>query len=70
MVPALLLRKLWFTGKRDPVGQQEKDQIISTGFSARSKALNRVLSLLSRCESIPQKYLGTSIMAVLEVDHA
>ena len=70
MVPALLLRKLWFMGKRDPIGQREKDQIISTGFSARSKALNRVLSLLSSCESIPQKFLGTSVMAVLEVDHA
>ena len=62
LVPTLLLRKLWLLGK------QGKDKIISAGFSPRTKALNRLLALLSKCEPIPQTFLGTSIMAVLEMD--
>src|SRR6266478_150703 len=62
LAPTLLLRRLWLLGKRG------KDQIISAGFSPRTKALNRLLALLSKCEPIPQTFLGTSIMAVLEMD--
>ena len=68
LVPMLLLRKLWLAGKRDLAGEREKNQIITTGFSPRTKTLNRLLSLLSNCERIPQGLLGTSIMAVLEVE--
>ncbi len=62
LVPTLLLRRFWLLGKRG------KDKIISAGFSPRTKTLNRLLSLLSKCEPIPQRLLGTSIMAVLEMD--
>jgi hypothetical protein len=68
LVPMLLLRKLCLAGKRDLAGEREKNQIITTGFSPRTKTLNRLLSLLSNCERIPQGLLGTSIMAVLEVE--
>jgi SAM-dependent methyltransferase len=64
LAPTLLLRRLWLLGKRD----RDRDKIISEGFSPRTKVLNRLLSLVSRCEPIPQRILGTSIMAVLEVD--
>jgi SAM-dependent methyltransferase len=64
LAPTLLLRRLWLLGKRD----RDRDKIISDGFSPRTKALNRLLSLVSTCEPIPQRFLGTSIMAVLEVD--
>jgi SAM-dependent methyltransferase len=66
LAPTLLLRRLWLLGKRD----QDRDKIISEGFSPRTKVLNRLLSLVSTCEPIPQRFLGTSIMAVLEVDNA
>jgi SAM-dependent methyltransferase len=64
LAPTLLLRRLWLLGKRD----RDRDKIISAGFSPRSKVLNRLLSLVSTCEPIPQRFLGTSIMAVLEMD--
>jgi len=64
LAPTLLLRRLWLLGKRD----RDKDKIISDGFSPRTKFLNRLLSLVATCEPIPQRFLGTSIMAVLEVD--
>jgi cyclopropane fatty-acyl-phospholipid synthase-like methyltransferase len=66
LAPTLLLRRLWLLGKRD----RDRDKIISEGFSPRTKILNRLLSLVSTCEPIPQRFLGTSIMAVLEVDNA
>src|SRR5229473_5190398 len=56
LVQTLLLRRFWLLGKRG------KDQIISAGFSPRTKALNRLLSLVAKCEPIPQRLLGTSIM--------
>ncbi len=61
LVPTLVLRKLWLMGKHD------KDKIISTGFDSRTKIINQLLGLISRCELIPQTLLGTSLMAVLEV---
>jgi SAM-dependent methyltransferase len=64
LAPTLLLRRLWLLGK----GDRDRDKIISEGFSPRTKVLNRLLSLVSTCEPIPQRFLGTSIMAVLEVD--
>ncbi len=60
LVPTLLLRKLWLLGGRD------QDRIISAGFDSRGDLINRVLGLISRCEPIPQRILGTSLMAVLE----
>ena len=62
LVLTLLFRRLW------PLGKQGRDGIISAGFSPRTRTLNRLLSLVAKCEPIPQKFLGTSIMAVLEME--
>lgn len=60
LVPSLLLRKFWLTGKRD------EKEIISAGFDSRSVFVNRLMGLLSGLEWIPQRFLGTSLMAVLQ----
>jgi len=60
LIPSLLLRKLWLLGRHD------QDEIISSGFDPRSSAINALLGLISRCEPIPQRFLGTSLMAVLQ----
>jgi len=62
LVPTLVLRRLWLLGKRD------KEKVISDGFSSRTKALNQWLGLIAMCEPIPQRLLGTSVMAVLQAD--
>lgn len=36
------------------------------GFDARGHTMNTLLSLLARWEPLPQRFLGTSVMAVLE----
>jgi hypothetical protein len=61
LVPTLVVRKLWL------LGQHDKDKVISTGFDSRNNFINEMLGLVSRCEPIPQTFLGTSLMAVLEV---
>jgi SAM-dependent methyltransferase len=61
LVPSLVLRKLWL------LGQHDKDKIISAGFDSRSDTINRLMGMISKCERIPQRFLGTSLMAVLEV---
>jgi SAM-dependent methyltransferase len=60
LIPPLLLRKLWL------LGQHDRDKIIWSGFDPRSRAINKLLGLASRCEPIPQRLLGTSLMAVLQ----
>lgn len=60
LVPTLMVRKLWLMGKRD------QSKIITTGFDSRSPALNNALRILSSCEMIPQRLLGTSLLAVLQ----
>jgi len=60
LVPSLLLRKLWLLGRRS------QNAIISPGFDPGSLAVNAAMGLVSRCEPIPQRLLGTSLMAVLE----
>jgi len=62
LVPALMARKLWLMGTRDP------GEIITTGFDARASWINGALGVLSRCEWIPQKLLGTSLMAILQAE--
>jgi 2-polyprenyl-3-methyl-5-hydroxy-6-metoxy-1,4-benzoquinol methylase len=59
LVPVLVIRKLWLMGERN------KNKIITTGFDSRSKAINIALGALSRWEWIPQKSVGTSLMAVI-----
>jgi len=58
LIPALALRKLWL------IGQHDQSKTISSGFDSRSPAVNHLLSLLSRFEVLPQKRIGTSLMAI------
>lgn len=60
LVPSLLARKLWLMGKRD------EKEIISAGFDSRSFVVNTMMGLLSGLEWIPQRVLGTSLMAVFQ----
>src|SRR5208283_2640321 len=60
LMPALVVRKLWRRRKDD------LSKAYSAGFDPRSTAINRALGALSRCEWIPQKLLGTSLMAVFQ----
>lgn len=59
LLPAVVLRKLWLTGETD------ERKIIAAGFESRGKAVNELLMFLARCEIIPQRLAGTSLMAVL-----
>ena len=61
LVPTLVMRKLWL------LGQHDEAKIISGGFDSRSPAINKMLYFLSRCEVLPQKLLGTSLMAVFQL---
>jgi Methyltransferase domain len=60
LIPTLALRKLWLLGRRD------KEAIVQSGFESRSTLINDLLGVAARCETIPQKLLGTSLMAVLD----
>jgi len=60
LIPTLVLRKLWLWGRQD------KAAIIQSGFDSRSTLMNGLLGAVGGCETIPQKLLGTSLMAVLE----
>jgi hypothetical protein len=63
LTPLLVARKIWLAFR-------SSDQIISEGFSTRGTGINQLLSLLSRCETLPQRWFGSSLMAVLESDRA
>jgi SAM-dependent methyltransferase len=56
LLPLLLIRKTMSLERSNG----------KVGFDLGSAAMNAVLALLSRWESIPQKRFGTSVMAVLE----
>ena len=56
LVPLLLLRKM--VSLRPENGK--------AGFDPGSRIMNSLLSAVARCEPIPQRLLGTSVMAVLE----
>ena len=56
LVPLLLARKAMRIERTN--GQ--------VGFDARGHAMSQLLSLTARCEPIPQRFLGTSVMALLE----
>lgn len=55
-LPLLLLRKLVSLDSRNGKG----------GFDPRWPVINAVLLTLGRCEILPQRLVGTSVMAVLE----
>lgn len=56
LVPLLLLRKAISVERSDG----------KAGFDSRGHTMNSLLSFLARCEPLPQRFLGTSVMAVLE----
>lgn len=56
LLPLLLLRKYMKLGREDG----------KAGFDSRSPFLNLLLSRLARCEPVPHRLTGTSVMAVLE----
>ncbi len=56
LVPLLLARKLMSMERSDG----------KAGFDTRGRTMNRILSWLAQAEPLPQKFLGTSVMAVLE----
>ena len=58
-MPLLMLRRFYVLGRTS-------EESIATGFSDRGRLTNKLLVLLSGCEWIPQRLLGTSLMAVLE----
>jgi 2-polyprenyl-3-methyl-5-hydroxy-6-metoxy-1,4-benzoquinol methylase len=56
LVPLLLARKA--------MSMQRSNG--KAGFDSRGRSVNALLSQLAACEPIPQSFLGTSVMAVLE----
>jgi hypothetical protein len=59
LTPLLVLRKLW-------LARLSREEIISSGFGSRGPVINRLLLALSRCEPIPQRMLGSALMAIFE----
>ncbi len=59
LTPLLVLRKLW-------LAKQAQQRIISAGFGSGGPLINRLLLGLSRCEPIPQRMLGSAVMAIFE----
>jgi SAM-dependent methyltransferase len=59
LVSLLVLRRLWLLWRKP-------DDIIKTGFNDRGPLANCLLLALSRCEWVPQRLLGTSLMAIIE----
>jgi len=55
LVPLLLARK--------GMSMQRTDG--KAGFDTRGSTINSILAAVARCEPLPQKFLGTSLMAVL-----
>jgi SAM-dependent methyltransferase len=60
LLPTLLIRKFWL------MRRQDQSATFASGFDSRSAVINSALGTLSRWEWIPQKLLGTSLMAILQ----
>ncbi|HWF10829.1 MAG TPA: methyltransferase domain-containing protein [Bryobacteraceae bacterium] len=58
LVPVLALRKAALT-----IGRKQLDNY-ATGFDSRGEFLNECLYRWSLCEALPQKFAGTSVMAI------
>jgi precorrin-6B methylase 2 len=59
LTPLLVLRKYWLR-------KHAKEDIIASGMDSRGSVMNRLLLGLSRLEPIPQHFVGTSLMAIVE----
>jgi SAM-dependent methyltransferase len=64
LVPVLFLRNLRVRR------MQRENEIIRAGLDSRNGPVNQMMGLLAACEPIPQKLVGTSLMAVLQVSRA
>lgn len=64
LIPLAVARKFWLAMRQD------EHDTISAGFDSRSDSMNRLLGRLSRCERIPQKVTGASLMAVCRAPSA
>lgn len=60
LLPTLLIRKLW------PMLSRDQSNIVTTGFDPGSPQINSILKYLCRIEWIPQRLVGTSLMAILQ----
>src|SRR5215467_2182551 len=60
MVPTLAIRKVWLAT------QSDENSVIRRGFDPGAPWLNRALGFVSKLEPIPQKMLGTSLLAILQ----
>ena len=60
LIPFLLLRKVIVRSVRT------EKAIIVRGFDPGSRVVNQALKVIARCEPIPQRLFGTSLMAVLD----
>jgi hypothetical protein len=63
LLPVLLGRKVLLASK-----QQDEGATYTSGFDSRTRGLNTVLGYLSSLEPIPQKLMGTSLMAILQTE--
>jgi SAM-dependent methyltransferase len=63
LAPVLLVRTLRRTEKDDG-----GKAAYLAGFDTRTAGVNSALGLLARCEVIPQKLLGTSLMVILQIE--
>jgi SAM-dependent methyltransferase len=59
LTPLLVLRKFW-------LARLSREGVIAAGFGNRGPVTNRLLLSLSRWEPIPQRMLGTALMALFE----
>ena len=64
MVPLLLLRKLWLARQTDP------GLVTRRGYKPPGRAANFLLALSAKLEPIPQRILGTSLMAIYRKEHS
>jgi len=62
LVPSVIIRKLLLMGKRD------LEKINAAGFDPGAPWINKAMGDLACLEWIPQKLLGTSLMAVLSCE--
>ncbi len=58
LIPIMLMRNLRVTGQTDP------QIVIRRGFKQSGRLANRLLGFLSLWEPLPQRVLGTSLMAI------
>ncbi len=60
LVPLLIARKIMLSLRK-----RTDAEILNSGFKPPSAFWNRALGLLARCEPLPQRLTGSSLMAVL-----